>query len=75
MLWRTKILGFAKLHIPNRRITFIDGFTTKQNADVPFTSIVFELTKGSPFGSCIVEMKKEINNEYCVFDIPVRGKQ
>lgn len=77
MLWQEQILGKAIIHIPNRRISFIDGNTLKQKADIPFTSVLFEMNKtgSAPFGSALVELTKEDCSTYKVFKIPERGKQ
>lgn len=77
VLWQEEILGHARLHIPNRRISFIDSETLQQKKDIQLTNIVFEMgkMKSAPFGSAIIEMTKEPNCEYVKFEIGVRGKQ
>lgn len=74
-LWQEHILGNAIIHIPDRRISFIDGESLKQMKDIPFTSVLFEMKGTSPFGSAIVELTKKRKNIYKVFELPVRGKQ
>ncbi len=54
-VYQEHILGRARIHIPNKRIAFIDE-TGKQTQSSAFTSLIFELTK-------------EKCNEYVRFDV------
>ena len=77
IMFHTDILNNAIIHIPNKRISFIDGDTHEQQKDVPFTTTIIEVgkIKSASFGSCIVELTKEPNNTYKTFILPNRGEQ